>query len=116
MPASGRLTFSGEIENFPSGSRTFESTIELTNSVDQSSSVLLTSGYNQISVPTGASGCIIQPPFNNVVPITLKGATGDTGILLHPTNPHIQSLGVGALVLGITAASSLSGTTEFNFF
>ena len=55
---------------------------------------LMTMGDNTISTPAGeASFVIIQPPSTNVGTLTLKGAGGDTGIVIHPTLPTILSLG-----------------------
>lgn len=62
-------------------------------------------GNNSVSVPAGAIGVTIIPPDDNEEDITLKGATGDTGILLHPTAS--TSIGLGsetAFYLNVTVA------------
>ncbi len=50
----------------------------------------LSAGNNTIILPTGGStpkGATIIPPSGNVQTLTLKGIVGDTGILLHKTDP-----------------------------
>lgn len=52
----------------------------------------LTTGANTITLPTGGStpkGAVIIPPPGNTQALTLKGVAGDTGILLHKTEPAI---------------------------
>jgi len=56
----------------------------------------LVSGANTITVPTGGSspkGATIVPPAENTVTLTLKGVSGDTGILLSPTDPTSIAFG-----------------------
>ncbi len=73
----------------------------------------LASGLNTITVPTGGSSvavaCIIFPPSSNTDSITLKGVTGDTGVLLHPTNPACISLGAGVANFVLTAGAAIAG-------
>lgn len=50
----------------------------------------LASGNNTITFPTGGtvvSGATIIPPAGNTNSLTLKGTTGDTGVVLHKTDP-----------------------------
>ena len=73
----------------------------------------LASGANTITVPTGGSSvavaCIIFPPNSNTDAITLKGVGGDTGILLHPTNPACISLGAGVTSFVLNAGGAIAG-------
>ena len=74
--------------------------------------VTLASGANTITKPAGGStvvGCIIVPPTGNTAQITLKGVSGDTGILLHLTNPSLVSLAAGVSTFVLNAASSIVG-------
>lgn len=74
--------------------------------------VSLASGANTITPPTGGSSpkaLTIIPPSGNVVTITLKGVTGDTGILLHPTDPTTIALGSTTNTLTITTSAILTG-------
>src|SRR4030095_1957930 len=52
----------------------------------------LSSGANTITAPDGAVAVTIIPPAGNLILITLKGITGDTGIPLHKTDP--TSIGI----------------------
>lgn len=50
----------------------------------------LAAGANTITLPTGGTtvtGATIVPPSTNTATITLKGVTGDTGIILSKTDP-----------------------------
>lgn len=68
----------------------------------------LSSGFNSIAVPVGATGATITKPTGNTVALTLKGITGDTGILLSTTDPDSISLPVGATTIGLTAGSNVT--------
>jgi hypothetical protein len=116
MPGTGTLTFSGTITGLPSGTRNLSSAVALASAVDQSQQIILASGFNSITVPSGATGCVITPPAGNAVALTLKGVTGDTGIPMHPTFPTIPMFATSATTFGITAAAATSGNTQINFF
>lgn len=78
----------------------------------QSDIVTLASGANTITKPAGGStvtGLIIIPPSANAIQITLKGVTGDTGILLHLTNPVYIPLAASFASLVLNAASQITG-------
>ncbi len=67
--------------------------------------VALSSGFNALTPPTGATLCIIEP-VSGAVTWTLKGVTGDTGIALAaantlPTKHAVLPLG-SSPALGIT--------------
>ena len=65
----------------------------------------LTTGANTITVPTAAIACTILMPVSNTnVTITLKKVTGDTGILLHSTNP--TSIGLYSSVTNFVLTAS----------
>jgi hypothetical protein len=49
----------------------------------------------------------IIPPSGNVVTLTLKGITGDTGVGLHLTQPTSLALATGA-AFGITAGATVT--------
>jgi len=74
--------------------------------------VTLTSGFNLLTPPTGGStptGVTIIPPVGNVESITLKGITGDTGVLLHPTDPSSFGLGSPTGTFGLTVSDDIEG-------
>ena len=69
--------------------------------------IILASGANTITPPLGATpkAVIIIPPAGNVIAITLKGVTGDTGVLLHLTDPTVIALGSATNTFVLTAGS-----------
>jgi len=72
----------------------------------------LSSGFNTITLPTGGStvnACTIVPPTANVVTMTLKGITGDTGVPLHLTDPTTIAFASGTTTFGITTNAILTG-------
>lgn len=74
--------------------------------------VTLASGANTITVPTGGStptAVTIQPPSGNVISITFKGVTGDTGVRLHNTDFSVIALDSSVTTFCLTAGSSLVG-------
>ncbi len=66
-----------------------------------------------VTVPANANGVIIYPPSGNAGVVTLKGATGDTGVALHKTNPFALSLDVATSSFGLTSVSG--GVWEFEW-
>ena len=66
--------------------------------------------FAAVSVPAGTTGVWVVPPASNAGAITLKGVTGDTGVLLHLTQASFFSLASGA-TFGILCANNT--TIEF---
>jgi hypothetical protein len=64
----------------------------------------LVSGFNSITVPTDSESVTIIPPSANVVTLTLKGVTGDTGIGIHLTDPTVIGLAAAQSTIGITTS------------
>lgn len=75
--------------------------------------VSLASGNNTITVPivTGftITAVTIVPPATNTVQMILKGVAGDTGILLHLTDPTSIALAPGQASFVLNAANTLPG-------
>lgn len=72
----------------------------------------LSAGDNTITAPTGGStlSCVTMvPPANNSVVITLKGVGGDTGILLHKTDPTSLALVSTVTTFVINVATQVVG-------
>lgn len=72
------------------------SAAENTDSPGVSEVKTLASGNNTITPPGGGTtpiGVTIIPPSDNEATLTLKGINGDTGIVLHSTDPTSLSLG-----------------------
>ena len=69
----------------------------------------MSTGFNIIAVPPGSTRVSIFKPAGNTVQMTLKGITGDTGLLLGLADFDSFSLPVGATTLGITCAAGING-------
>jgi hypothetical protein len=94
----------------PAGTETI-SAAQNVASPGQISIYTLSAGFASITFPTGGTTVVaatIVPPPGNTQTITLKGITGDTGILLHPTDPTTIALGAGA-AFGLTAGGTITG-------
>ena len=75
----------------------------------------LSSGFNQIDVPSGGTpvSVTIVPPTGNTTSITLKGVTGDTGFRLHDTDPSSISLYSSVTSIGLTTGGAISNVRFF---
>lgn len=69
----------------------------------------LVSGANTITVPSDATAVTILPPAANTIGVTLKGITGDTGIVLHLTDPSSLAIASSVTSFVLTAADALPG-------
>lgn len=87
--------------------------VENTSSPGEIDYVSLSPGANTITKPTGALACTIVPPVGNSTEVTLKGISGDTGIILHPTGPASISLASTVTSFVLTAASTVTGCRLF---
>jgi hypothetical protein len=68
---------------------------------------------NTITVPTGASVCVIVPPSTNTQAITFKGIGADTGYAIDADAPTVLGLSGSSFVLNLAAGSNQ--TVEFNW-
>jgi hypothetical protein len=69
-------------------------------------------GANTIPVPAGGATPVavtVIPPAGNVVPLTLKGVAGDTGIPLHLTDPSTIALAAGVVSFVLNAGNVVTG-------
>lgn len=96
---SGDFTYNQNIPETPASNPTSPAILD---------SLVLSSGFNQIDKPTGAIGITIYPPTGNVVTLTLKGITGDSGIALHLTHPLSIGLAASVTSFGITTNGSVT--------
>lgn len=73
----------------------------------------LAAGANTIVVPlaTGITvkGATIIPPSGNIIAITLKGITGDTGIVISLTDPTSLAFEAAPVSFILTAGGVISG-------
>jgi hypothetical protein len=82
------------------------------NSPGQNELKNLAAGANVITAPTGGATPVavtIVPPAGNTAALTLKGVAGDTGVLLHLTDPCTLSLGAGVVSFVLNAAAAVTG-------
>jgi hypothetical protein len=101
------ITYSGDVE----GTEIIDATANAASPA-QVDLRTLASGSNTITPPTGgatAKSVTIKPPVGNVVTITLKGVTGDTGFLLSPTEPTTLALATGTTAFDLTCSATLTG-------
>ena len=72
----------------------------------------LSSGSNTITPPAGGTtpkACTFIPPSGNTETVTLKGVTGDTGVVLHKTDPAVISLNSPTSTFVLTASAQIAG-------
>lgn len=67
-------------------------------------------GANTITPPAGATpkGCTIVPPSTNTATLTLKGVAGDTGVVLHATDPSSLALNSPTATFVLTASAAVT--------
>jgi hypothetical protein len=116
---SGSVQISGTLSAIPIGvvdigPLTITANVSnLTSSIE----IAFASGANTITVPNWSVGVLIIPATTNVIAMTLKGVTGDTGIALSLTAPSLLAFPAtapGSFV--ITSASANSTATTIWFF
>ena len=75
----------------------------------------LSSGFNQIDVPSGGTpvSVTIVPPTGNTTSITLKGVTGDTGIRIHDTDPTTVAINSSVTSIGLTTGGAITNVRFF---
>jgi len=120
--SSGNITLTGAVQGGPVGARTFgPMTITLSTAVDATQVLSLSSGANTVTVPTGATVCVITGP-NAVSPtpnplsaavLTVKGVTGDTGVQVSAKWPTMLSWDTAPATFVINA--TVSCTVELWF-
>ena len=72
--------------------------------------ITLASGANTITTPTTTTtACTIVLPAGNTHLVTLKGVTGDTGVILHLTDSTTIALDATATSFCLTAAAQIVG-------
>lgn len=103
-----QIQFSGDITE-----QVIQSALDNNASPGMSVLQTLALGANTITAPVVsgflATGLTIIPPAGNLIQMTLKGLTGDTGIPLHLTDPTSLSLGTTFVSLVLNAAASIVG-------
>ncbi len=78
--------------------------------------VTLASGLNTLTPPAGGSTpkrLTIIPPSGNTATMTLKGVTGDTGVVLHKTDWTSIALDSPVTTLALTCSAQIVGVGLF---
>lgn len=114
MPATVRVT--GAVDSLSAGMKVFFATITSTASVSDINQVTLaaTTDYT-VTKPTGAIGVLIYPPTPNTQTLILKGVGGDTGLVLHPTNPTILTLATATTTFILRSSGIVTGIELYWF-
>lgn len=105
---AGRVTITASLNELPQGSVTI-APLTISPTVDNLYEALvvdLIDGANTIDIPTWTSGVLIIPPPTNTVEIVLKGAEGDTGIIVNPAAPSLFTLPSSPQATFLLAAGS----------
>lgn len=112
MATSGGWRILGKVTGLPSGNRDVDVTVAATaTAVDHVFTSSFGAGYHAIAVPINATACLIIPPSTNAIALTLKGATGDTGIPISMTQPTLIALDTTATVVGLTTGGVTAAVT-----
>ena len=72
----------------------------------------LASGANTLTAPTSGTTPValtIITPAGNATALTLKGVTGDTGVVMHLTDPTTIALAASFTSLCLTAGGAITG-------
>ena len=109
----------GFFELLPGGSKNINVS-DLQNNTPPSEEVqlILLLGDNTITVPALAAGCIIVFDSTSVTTKTLKGAAGDTGIILAPTQWSVLTFtpaGITDFIINSSAEDNSLYTTIIFF-
>lgn len=78
--------------------------------------IALLSGLNTITIPTGTKIVTVQLPAGNTQTVTLKGVTGDTGILMLKDGGYISFTPDSSVTsFALTTGGAISALTVITF-
>ena len=108
--ASGTVTLRGVVSGLPVGSISLAPPdIMAAAPIGTRTIVNLASGNNTITLPTGYTSVVIQPPSGNATAILLKGVAGDTGSRLHNTRWQVLHFDSSVTTFVLNAAAIING-------
>ena len=116
---AGNLTLGGFLNGLPMGQLNVGPFTIVANAGNNlaATEITLANGFNSITVPTWAVGVIIIPSPTNAVAMTLKGITGDTGILLALVTPSFLTFPASPpATIGLTSTGAGATITSVVFF
>lgn len=108
MGATARAVFQAHLDGLTASSLTPESLpIDYAwifdEAIGQIDVITLATGPNTLRQPSGATMLLLIPPPTNIVPLILKGAISDQGVMLTPNCASILSLQWTSIVVQVTA-------------
>jgi hypothetical protein len=116
---AGTFTITGADTGLPTGGQTVGPlTVVGTAVVGEMIPVILASGDNTISVPSGAVGVLIVPPTTNTNTLKYRTSSnsGDTGLSIAPASFSVHMFPLTAPTsLIVNAAGAVSVATFFKF-
>lgn len=93
--------------------------VSAVNNVGQTLDIAFASATAVSITPPGfATGVVITPPTGNLVGLTLKGVSGDTGIGISPNLPILIAFANTTTPAGfvLTSAGAIVGNVELSYF
>lgn len=112
------VTASSNTGTFPGGQFTLGPAI-ISSAFASLETIALTFGsatYIATTGPAGSYGVLIQAPTGNLVSLTLKGTTGDTGIAFNNMMLYQFFAPASANLVGLTSAAGITGVVTLTFF
>lgn len=117
MSATAILQLILDVKDLTSGSKALRHEVAAVDATSQTTQIVLQSGFNSITVPTNAHGVVILRDPTSTIAVTLKGITGDTGLVFDDCFAYVFRAGAVPATIGLTAASTDTGKyTEITFF
>jgi len=118
----GTLNITANVQGAPTGARSLNLVTPLNSAIDQTSMITLTTGANTITVPSNllVSCAVILPPNSyNPTPnpastavLTLKGVSGDTGIVISSKYATVLEWDIGTAPATFVINASSGCTIE----
>lgn len=119
MAAASEISLRGTISALPEGSRSIApSNLNNSNAPIQVTQITLASGDNTITVPASAVGAVIIFDILSTTVKKLKGAAGDTGVVLSKNKWSVLSFDSAPLADFIinSSATDTGKITTIHFF
>lgn len=112
MAIAGVIYVTGELTGVTTGSRQLALSWTITDGKEEVR-VDLAAGDNSFTVPTGTSLVVVVPPTTNVIPLKLKGAAGDTGVIISSTRPTVVAYDSGPFIVNANGGAVTGATIYF---
>ncbi len=90
--------------------------IDIPNPIGAVVRTALASGFNSFTIPTGTTIVIFQAPVGNATALTIKGITGDTGLLEQPAaGVFIFQPPSAQTTFGMTAGGAIAALSTITY-